>query len=78
MIPWQQFLQDRLEQEGYDSIRYPNHIEGRGEDSFLMLKPEQLRSPFAKFNPAKRGVNDILASILGVGAASTLLPRKDP
>lgn len=77
-VDWQKLVRDRLGKEGYDSIRYPNFTEGRGEDSFLMLKPEQLRSPFAKFDPRKRGVNDILASILGVGAASTLLPRKDP
>ena len=77
-VDWQKLVRDRLGKEGYDSIRYPNFTEGHGEDSFLMLKPEQLRSPFAKFDPRKRGVNDILASILGVGAASTLLPRKDP
>jgi len=49
-----------------------------GEPSYLFLKPEQLRSPFAKFDPAKRETNNIMASILaamGLGAAATSQDR---
>ena len=75
---WQQHMKDTLEEAGFDAIRYANNIEGLGEPSYLFLKPEQLRSPFAKFDPAKRETNNIMASILaamGLGAAATSQDR---
>lgn len=73
---WQQYMKDLLEAGGFDAIRYANDIEGLGEPSYLFLKPEQLRSPFAKFDPAKRETNNILASVLAaLGLGATQLPE---
>lgn len=69
---FQKKLQQILLDQGYDAIRYPNTIEGLGEPSYLFLRPEQVRSPFAKFDPAKRNVNNILASFLGAVAAGSM------
>ena len=44
----------------------------------IVKDPKNIRSIFANFDPNKMELRDLLASILGVGAASTLLPRKDP
>lgn len=76
---WQQYMKDTLEDAGFDAIRYKNQIEGLGEPSYLFLKPEQLRSPFAKFNPTKRETNNILASVLAaLGLGATQLPENEP
>jgi hypothetical protein len=72
---WQQHMKDLLGEAGFDAIRYPNTIEGLGDPSYLFLRPEQVRSPFAKFDPAKRNVNDILASFLGAVAAGSMAAR---
>lgn len=71
-VEFQKKLQQILLDQGYDAIRYPNTIEGLGDPSYLFLRPEQLRSPFAKFDPAKRNVNNILASFLGAVAAGSM------
>jgi hypothetical protein len=55
------FRQSIMEQ-GYDVIPYLNSVEDRGSLSYLVLKPENLRSRFAAFDPAKRNSADLLAS----------------
>jgi hypothetical protein len=49
---------------GYDSVILRNIIEpdtGVGSDQLIMLSPENIRSRFAAFNPAKRNSADLLA-----------------
>jgi hypothetical protein len=71
-LAFQQDLLDMLQKRRYDSIKYPNKVEGLGEPSYLILDPRNLRSVNATFDPAKLGkTRDLLASILtGVGAGS--------
>jgi hypothetical protein len=43
-----------LRNQGYDSIVYRNTFEGgKSRDSYIILNPENLRSKFAKFDPAE-------------------------
>ena len=72
---FQSELNQLLRGKNYDSIQYPNHTEGRGEDSYLLLDPSQLRSIFAKFDPRNIGSKDLLA-----GAAPPMImaqPKED-
>jgi len=65
-----QFKQQLLE-DGYDTVPYVNSVEGQGQVSHMVLKPENLRSRFAAFDPAnigKAGLMGGLAAVLG-GAA---------
>ena len=66
-------LKDKIEAKGYDSIIYNNDVEDIGSDSMVILRPNQLRSRFAAFNPLKRKSSDLLA---GVGASSLLSDYK--
>ena len=63
-----QWLIDFLASKGYDSIEYVNKVEDPGSISKIVFEPEQIRSPFAKFDPSKRKSGNILAS--GVGGVS--------
>ena len=63
-----QWLIDFLDSKGYDSIEYVNKVEDPGSISKIVFEPEQIRSPFAKFDPRKRKSRNILAS--GVGGVS--------
>lgn len=60
------FIQDvknELQGRGYDTIKYPNFHEGKGEPSYMVLDPRQLKGRFAAFDPKKFGKTaDILAS----------------
>jgi hypothetical protein len=50
--------------DGYDSVILRNIIEpdtGVGADQLIMLSPENIRSRFAAFDPAKRNSADLLA-----------------
>jgi hypothetical protein len=54
---------------------------GRSGDILVVKDPAQLRSPNAKFDPAKRNSNDLSASIaglLGSGAAVDPLGEATP
>lgn len=65
-------FRDFLTQQGYDVIPYVNMVEDRGSISYLVLRPENLRSQFARFDPAsvgKAGLMGGMAGLLGVGAA---------
>jgi hypothetical protein len=60
--------------QGHDAVMLRNYTSpgGRSGDILVVKDPAQLRSPNAKFDPAKRNSNDLSASIaalLGSGAA---------
>lgn len=67
-----QWLTDFLASKGYDSIEYVNKVEDPGSISKIVFKPEQIRSPFAKFDPSKRKSGNILASVPAAGALGAL------
>lgn len=76
-LEFQQALLDKLQSQGYDSISYKNYAEGSGEPSYLLLDPGQLKSKFARFDPAAFGkTRDIMAGLAGAGVASTLFPKE--
>lgn len=50
-IAFEKYLKDK----GYDHIPYVNSVEDRGNVSYLMLRPENLRSRWAEFDPEKSG-----------------------
>lgn len=55
---------NRLKAEGYDSVILRNIIEpdtGVSADQIVVLKPENIRSRFAAFDPARRNEADLLA-----------------
>lgn len=63
---------------GYDSIKYPNTIEGKGEPSYILLNPRNIRSTNAAFDPAKLGkTKDILASGAPLLGLKSLFGKKD-
>ena len=63
-----QWLTDFLASKGYDSIEYINKVEDPGSISKIVFEPEQIRSPFAEYDPSKRKSGNILAS--GAGGVS--------
>ena len=66
-----------LQEHGYDAIQYSNNLEGRGEPSYMLLDPRQLRSRWAQFDPAKFGKTADLLAGLGIGAvAATAKPQQ--
>ena len=67
-----QWLTDFLASKGYDSIEYVNKVEDPGSISKIVFEPEQIRSPFAKFDPSKRKSGNILASVPAAGALGAL------
>ena len=67
-----QWLTDFLASKGYDSIEYVNKVEDPGSISKIVFEPEQIRSPFAKFDPSKRKSGNILASVPVAGALGAL------
>ena len=65
----------RLIRQGYDTVPYVNDIEAPGSTSYMILRPENLRSLFATFDPAKRSLADLMAqrwiATAGAGGAAT-------
>ena len=62
---------------GHDAVRLNNFaIPGGHKGRMLIVKDEsQLRSPWAKFDPARKYATDLLAGLAGTGAlAPNLLP----
>ena len=63
-----------IRNEGFDSIKYLNRhennlIRSQGDPySYIILDPKDLRSPNAKFDPAKAGSADLLSGIASIGA----------
>lgn len=68
---WASDVRHILQQAGYDSIKYRNTIEGNGEMSSLLLYPNQVRSKFAAFDPAKGRSGNLLATLAGTAVAGT-------
>lgn len=63
------------EKEGYKGIRYINTapLEAgapgvKDPTSYIVFRPENIRSQFAKFDPAKTGSADLLSSLAGMAA----------
>lgn len=75
-----EFIRDRLEEEGFDSITYTNMVEGAGEESVIPLRPEQVRGEFAQYNPDNAMSPNLMASAAGasvVGMAATASQKAD-
>jgi len=66
---------------GYDSVIYKNNyeglVDGEGSDSLIILDPKNIRSRFAKFDPAKKDSADLLASIGGAGLLGLGLTQRE-
>jgi len=62
--------------QGYDAVRLRNYITEWGPQEILTVRDaNQLRSPFAAFDPAKKDSAKLLASGAGLlGAGSSLVP----
>lgn len=76
---WQEGFTEILTKHGYDSVRYPNEIEGSGGHSYLLLDPSQARSRFAEFHPDKVGDPNLLSGRAGVPVTpNTPPPGTDP
>ena len=59
--------------EGHDAVMIHNFPSGLGPQKIVFVKNEnQLRSPFAVFDPARKRDPDLLASIAGIGAMPAL------
>ena len=79
---WQHKLKEILQQRGYDSISYPNKIEGEGELSYLLLDPRQIKSRFARFDPAAFGrtrniMSSVAPPVAGLAALQQLMKDQD-
>jgi hypothetical protein len=66
--------------EGYDSVMLRNFTAPGGRKGTVLVVKDlaQLRSPFAKFDPRKRGSSDLLAGVAGAGVLLPLLDNTDP
>lgn len=68
----QLFVAEKLKKEGYDHIPYVNSVEDKGNISYVVLDPSNLRSQSAAFDPAKASSSDLLASLGPYAAAGGL------
>jgi hypothetical protein len=71
-------IRKALEEKGYDGIIYQNRYEGskRGEDSYIIFDPKNIRSKFAKFDPKNRNSSDLLAAAPLVGGAGAVAAKE--
>ena len=67
-----QGLRDLINSKGYDSVVYKNNVEDTGHKSYIIMDPARIRSPFAKFDPAKLHSRNLLAGTAGAAAAPAL------
>jgi hypothetical protein len=51
-----------LLQQGFDHVPYVNTVEDKGNVSILHLKPQNIRSKYAEFNPERANENNIMAA----------------
>ena len=62
-------------EKGYDMAAFKNLMDmGGRQTQYIPLKPNTVRSPWAKFDPAHAESGDIMSSLmlpLGLGAATT-------
>jgi hypothetical protein len=65
-----------IKNAGYDSLKIKDIVSAKkgtiGQDSVLVFDPKNIRSRFAKFDPAKADSADILAGLGVVGAGAAL------
>lgn len=60
---------------GYDSVMFRNYTTpggATGKNIVVVRDPEQLRSVFARFDPAKSDSKDLLAALTGIGAVGVV------
>jgi hypothetical protein len=60
---------DYLWSKGHDAVMLKNYTSpaGRSGDILVVKDPAQLRSPYAKFDPAKRSSANLLSGVAGAG-----------
>jgi hypothetical protein len=71
-------MRDYLAKKGYDSIKYINRVEDKGQPSYIMFQPSAedpkfiagARSPWAAFDPAKLGAPGLTLGLAGAGAGA--------
>lgn len=61
-----------LKERGFDSMHYRNNQEDAGSISYIITRPNQVRSIFAKFDPRKLDSGDIMAGVAPLGAAGAI------
>lgn len=61
MEDWNTRFPEILQENGHDSVKYVNKIEGHGKHSTMLLEPNQVRMPWARFDPRKLLAGDLLA-----------------
>jgi hypothetical protein len=59
---------EELKKRGYDSMRITEDVDG-AQDTLAIFDPKNIRSKFAKFDPAKRNSANILAAAAPFAAA---------
>jgi hypothetical protein len=74
---WAEGFTEILTRHGYDSVRYPNEIEGAGGFSYMLLDPSQARSRFAEFHPDKVNDANILSGRHGIPVPRANEPPPD-
>lgn len=72
------FMRQKIAEQGYTSIPYRNDVEDAGSLSHIMLTEGRpgdavLRSRFARFDPSKRNLKDLSASLAAAGVPLGLL-----
>lgn len=72
---WPELFTQILKKHGHDSVRYINNIEGIGNPSHLLLDSNQVRVPWANFDPRKFRAGDLLAGLAGAGIATPMLMK---
>ncbi len=63
---------NKLLAEGYDAVPYVNAVEDPNSISYLVLKPNNLRSRYAKFDPKKLNSANLSAGLGSLFAGSAL------
>lgn len=61
---------DLLDEIGFDSISYVNTAEGHGRMSYILRDREQVKSAVGNTGEYKKNTDNILRSIIGVGAGT--------
>lgn len=61
-------IRDLIHKHGYDSIAYVNEAEHPGSVSFVKMKPNEIRSPFAKYKDLSS--DNLLAGLMGFGVVA--------
>jgi hypothetical protein len=67
-------LRDKLRRMGYDGIEFaPGSVDGLTGSVRVTLDPNQVRSRFAAFDPAKKDSADLLAGVAGLPGVASFL-----